>query len=122
MNQSLARFALHWAVTALSLCAASVVFSGIRFTSATALLLAALVLGFANAVVRPLLILLTLPLTVLTLGLFLLVINAVVLQLVAALVTGFTVAGFGTAFVASIFIALTSVVFGALLGAGRREP
>lgn len=120
MTNSLARFCLHWAVTALSLCAASFVFSGIHFADAKALLIAALVLGFANAIVRPLLILLTLPLTVLTLGLFLLFINAIVLELVAALVEGFTIAGFGTAFFASIFIAITSVIIGALLGAGRR--
>ena len=119
MPNSLTRFLLHWTVTSLSLWAASAVFRGLHFTDAQALVIAALVLGFANAIVRPLLIILTLPLTLVTLGLFLLVINAIVLQLVAALVSGFTISSFGTAFLASIFISITSYLIGALLGAGN---
>ncbi len=113
MHNSLLRFLLHWGVTALSLWAASFVFDGLRFASVSALVVAALLLGLANAVVRPLLILLTLPLTLLTLGLFLLVVNAMMLLLVSALVTGFTIAGFWTAFFASIFISILSYVIGA---------
>jgi len=120
MPNSLTRFLLHWAVTALSLWAASYVFRGIHFADAQALVVAALLLGFANAIVRPLLILLTLPLTVLTLGLFLLVVNALMLLLVAALVTGFSIDSFWTAFFASIFIAILSFFIGAGLGAGAR--
>jgi putative membrane protein len=90
----------------LSLWVASHVFDGLSFSSKSALLVSALVLGFANAVLRPILVLLTLPLTFLTLGLFLLVINALMIQLVAALVNGFKVSGFWTAFFASIFIAI----------------
>lgn len=116
MPNKLARFVLHWVVTSLSLWVASQVFSGIRFANTSSLIISALVLGFANAIVRPLLVILTLPLTLLTLGLFLLVINAVVLILVSALVSGFTISSFGTAFLASIFIALTSFVISALLG------
>lgn len=116
MPNKLARFVLHWVVTSLSLWVASQVFSGIRFANTSSLIISALVLGFANAIVRPLLVILTLPLTLLTLGLFLLVINAVVLMLVSALVSGFTISSFGTAFLASIFIALTSFVISALLG------
>jgi len=122
MSKALLRFVLHWAATALSLWVASQVFEGIRFADAHALIVAALVLGFANAIVRPLLIVLTLPLTVLTLGLFLLVINALMLLLVAALVEGFGVAGFGTALVAGIFISITSYCIGALLRAGTGAP
>lgn len=118
MANGLARFLLHWAVTSLSLWVATYVFPGMRFADFPSLVVAALVLGFANAVVRPLLILLTLPLTVLTLGLFLLVINALVLLLVSALVSGFSIAGFGTAFIASIFISIFSFVVGGLLGSG----
>lgn len=72
--------------------------------------------AFANALVKPLLVVLTLPLTLLTFGLFLLVINALVLLLVGWLVRGFRISGFWTAFFASIFISLLSIAFGALFG------
>jgi putative membrane protein len=97
---------------------ASQVFSGLRFSDTSSLIVAALLLGLANAVVRPLLVILTLPLTVLTLGLFLLVINALVLLLVSSLVQGFSISGFWTAFFASMFISILSYIIGALLGDG----
>ncbi len=103
-------FLLHWAITSLSLWVASHVFRGIRFSSASALIVSALLLGFANAVLRPVLVIFTLPLTLVTLGFFLLVINALMLLLVSALVKGFTVSGFWTAFFASIFISLLSLL------------
>jgi putative membrane protein len=115
MLENLTPFLLHWAITALSLWVASHVFKGLKFDKASSLIIAALLLGFANAVVKPLLILLTLPLTLLTFGLFLLVINALMILLVARLVRGFTVSSFWTAFFASIFISLLSVLIGALV-------
>jgi putative membrane protein len=115
MLDNLLPFLLQWAVSALTLWIASHVFGGIRFASTSSLVVAALLLGFVNAVVRPILIFLTLPLTVITLGLFLLVINAMMLLLVAALVRGFTISGFWTAFFASIFIAVLNLALGALL-------
>jgi putative membrane protein len=118
MLNTLAAFLLHWAIIAFSLWVASHIFSGIRFESTSALVVSALLLGFANAIVKPVLILLTLPLTLLTFGLFLLVINALVLLLVAALVKGFKVSGFWTALFASLFVSLPSIVFGALVGGG----
>jgi putative membrane protein len=108
MMNELRPFLLHWGITSLALWVASHVFRGIRFTDFASLLVTALLLGFANAVVKPLLIVLTLPLTLLTFGLFLLVINALMIQLVSALVKGFQVSSFWTAFFASIFIALFS--------------
>jgi putative membrane protein len=72
-------------------------------------------LGLANALVKPLLVVLTFPLTLVTFGLFILVINALMILLVAWLVKGFQVSGFWTAFFASIFISLLSVPIGALL-------
>ena len=78
-------------------------------------MVSALLLGFANAVVRPLLVVLTFPLTLLTLGLFILVINALMLLLVSALVRGFTVSGFWTAFFGSLFISVISLGLGALV-------
>lgn len=91
-------FMLTWAITSLSLWAATYVFEGLQFNDSGALIISALVLGLANAIVRPLLILFTLPLTIFSLGLFLLVINALVLMLVAELVSGFVLSGFWTAF------------------------
>jgi putative membrane protein len=108
-------FLIHWAITAFSLWLASRIFKGLKFQSASALVVSALLLGFANAIVKPLLIFLTLPLTLITFGLFLLVINALVLMLVAAIVKGFRISGFWTAFFASIFISLLSIVIGALV-------
>lgn len=119
MSGMLPPFLLHWAITALSLWAASYVFDGIRFASTGALVISALLLGFANAIVRPVLIFLTLPLTFLTLGFFLLVINALMILLVSALVKGFTVSGFWTAFFAAIFIAVLSFLISLFIGTGR---
>ena len=116
MLQNLTPFLVHWAITALALWAASYLFRGIKFDSTGALFIAALLLGFANAVVKPLLIVLTLPLTLLTFGLFLLVINALMILLVSALVRGFKVSGCWTALYASIFISLLSIAIGSLVG------
>lgn len=99
---------LLWALNTLGLWVADDVFDGIRFDSAGALWVSGLLLGLVNAVIRPVLIVLTLPLTVLTLGLFLLVINGLMVLLVATLVSGFHVAGFWT----GVFVALFLTVFG----------
>jgi putative membrane protein len=119
MFNSLPSFLVHWGIMSLSLWVTSYVFSGIRFADTGSLVISALLLGFANAIVRPLLIILTLPLTVVTLGLFLLVINALMILLVSSLVRGFGVSGFWTAFFASIFISIMSFVIGAILGDGN---
>ena len=115
MLQNLTPFLLHWGITALSLWVASHVFSGLKFASVSALIVSALLLGFANAIVKPLLIVLTLPLTFITFGLFLLVINALMIQLVAWLVKGFKLSGFWAAFFASIFISVLSFALEAFL-------
>lgn len=112
---NLTLFLVQWGLTSLSLWVASYIFSGLKFADGGSLLIAALMLGFANAVVKPLLILFTLPLTVVTMGLFLLVVNALVLMLVAALVSGFTISSFWTAFFASIFISLFSLFVSGLV-------
>ena len=119
MIENLTPFLLHWGILALSLWAASYVFHGISFESPSALAISSLLLGLANAVIRPLLILLTLPLTLVTFGLFLLVINAVMILLVSALVRGFRVSGFWTAFFASIFISILSFLLGYFLLGGE---
>lgn len=116
MLAELNTFVFDWIVTALSLWIASHVFRGIKFSSSGTLLIAALLLGFANAWIKPILIFLTLPLTLVTLGFFLLVINALMILLVAKLVSGFKVTGFWTALFASIFVSILSMILSALLG------
>lgn len=121
MLENLTAFFLHWAITGLCLWIASLVFKGIRFDSTGALVGSALLLGLANALVKPLLIVLTLPLTLLTFGLFLLVVNALVLLLVAALVKGFRVSGFWTALFASLFISILSIIIGGFVVGGTPD-
>lgn len=121
MLTNLTPFLLHWAITGFALWVASHVFKGMQFSSTSSLVVSALLLGLANAIVRPLLVLLTLPLTLLTFGLFLLVINALMLLLVAKVVNGFKISGFWTAFWASIFMAVLSFVLGAFLLGGSPE-
>lgn len=114
MFDNLAGFFINWGITAASLWLASLLFSGIRFSNTPALIISALLLGFANALLRPMLAILTLPLTFLTLGFFLLVINALILLLVAKLVAGFRISGFWTAFFASLFISIVGTALGSL--------
>lgn len=118
MHNNLMPFLLHWGIMSLSLWIASHLFKGLQFKDSSSLIISALLLGFANAIVKPLLIILTLPLTLITLGFFLLVINALMLQLVASLVQGFKISGFWTAFFASIFISVLSFLIGASLSDG----
>jgi putative membrane protein len=115
MFENLQPFLLHWTITTLSLWVASHVFQGIKFASTGALLVSAVLLGFANAIVKPFLVVLTLPLTFITFGLFLLVINALMILLVARLVKGFKVAGFWTALWASVLVSVLSFAIGAWL-------
>ncbi len=90
-------FVVRWLVSALALYLTSLIVRGIEIRGLAALLFAAITIGILNAVVRPILLLLTLPLTVLTLGLFVLVVNAGMLWLAASVVKGFEVHGFWSA-------------------------
>lgn len=112
MTNNIIEFLAHWGITALSLWVAGFIFHGISFTNKKSLLIAALLLGLANAIIRPIVILLTIPLTIFSFGFFLLVINALMMLLVSTLVSGFKVSGFWTAFFASIFIAVLSFFVG----------
>lgn len=91
------RLLLAWLINAAALFALPFVMSSIHIADFTTALLAALLLGLVNALIRPVLVLLTLPVTVLTLGLFILVINGLLFWLVAHFVAGFQVAGFWSA-------------------------
>jgi putative membrane protein len=91
--------------------------TGVHFRSVGSVLLAALVLGLANLLVRPLLLLLTLPLNILTFGLFTLVVNALIFLLVAAVVPGMRVAGFLSALVGALLTGVLAWLIGLLLKA-----
>lgn len=99
-------FLLRWFIGSLGLWLAATIVPGINVAGVGTLMIAALLLGVVNAVVRPLLIILTLPITVITLGFFLLVINAAMLGLVALLLPGLTISGFFAALLGSIVISV----------------
>ncbi len=101
-------FIVRTLINALGLWIASALVPGLSFTSSGALLLAAFLLGIVNAVIRPILIFLTLPITILTLGIFLFVINALMVMLVAALLDGFMLTGFWSALFGALIVSITS--------------
>jgi putative membrane protein len=109
-------------ITAAGLWLAAELIDGIQFETTGSLLAAAVLLGVVNAVVRPLLVLLTLPITILTLGLFLLVVNGAMLSLVAWMLSGFSVDGTGAALLGAIVVGFTSWVASWYIGpTGRPE-
>jgi putative membrane protein len=99
-----------WLATVLGLGIATLITPGIKAKSFVTFLIAATVLGLINAFIRPVLWLLTAPLSVLTFGLFVLVINALMIMLAAALVPGFEVKGFGSALLVAIIMAVIGVI------------
>src|SRR5689334_17302086 len=113
-------FLLRAAFVAVGLWLATQVFAGLTFDAPNTLIAAALLLGIVNAVIRPLFLILTLPITVLTLGFFLLVINAAMLGLVAFILDGFQIADFWTAVGASLVVSLTSWVASNAIGSNGR--
>ncbi len=114
-------FLLRAAICALGLWVASQIFTaGLHFASPQKLAVAAVLLGIVNAFVRPLAFILTLPLTVLTLGLFLLVLNAGMVGLVAWIVPGFTIAGFWTAVGTAVIVSLVSWAASSAIGSSGR--
>jgi putative membrane protein len=100
----------RWVVNAAMLLLVAYLYPGVQVDGLGAALIAALLLGLVNALVRPLLVLLTLPVTVLTLGLFIFVINAALFWFVAEIVRGFRVTGFGAALLGSILYSLFTLV------------
>ena len=105
-------------ITAFALWAATQLVPGIHVSGILGLLLAALIFGLVNAVVRPVAMLLSLPLTVVTLGLFLLVVNAAMIGLVALFLAGFVVSGFVPAVLAAILTGITGWI-GSMVTKGR---
>jgi len=107
------KFLLHWLVIALALWVTAAILPGVGFTSTTALAIAAIVLGLVNALVRPVLTILTLPITILTLGLFYLLVNGFVFFLASKIVPGFEVAGFWWAVLGALVVGIISWFIGA---------
>jgi putative membrane protein len=105
----------RWILNAAALLLVAYIYPGVHVDSFFAALVAALVLGLVNAVIRPLLVILTLPVTLLTLGLFLFVINALCFWFVAELVKGFAVSGFGGALIGSILYSVITLLTSWLL-------
>lgn len=105
-------FLIHWLIVGVALWVTTQVVGGVHVSSVQTLIFAALVLGLVNALVRPVLTLLTLPLTILTLGLFYLVVNGLAFGLAAALVRGFSVDGFGSAVLGALVVSIVSWVIG----------
>ncbi len=102
---------VHWLVTALAIGIAAYLIPGIEVTLVGALVLA-VVLGIINIFIKPVIGLLTLPINILTLGIFSLIVNALLIMLAGLVVPGFAVAGFWPAFFFSIVVSLVSAVFG----------
>jgi putative membrane protein len=109
------RILLVWLVNAIALIAVAYLMPSISVSSFTSALIAALVLGLVNAVIRPVLVLLTLPVTVITLGLFILVINALLFWFVGSILEGFHVQGFWGALVGSILFSIVSWLLSTLV-------
>ena len=103
-------FWVRFLISACGLLLAAWLVDGVHFGGLLSLLFAALVLGVVNAIVRPVILLLTLPITVITLGLFLLVLNGALLGLAALLVPGFVIDGFWSALFGAIIVSLTGMV------------
>ncbi|MEA2165412.1 MAG: putative rane protein [Thermoanaerobaculia bacterium] len=99
---------LRWALNTLALFVVVTVVPGFHYRSIVSLAIAALVLGLLNAVVRPILVVLTFPITVVTLGLFLIVLNAVVLELTAFFTPGFRIDDFVAALIGAVVLAIVS--------------
>ncbi len=113
---------LRWLILTFAIMTAAYLFSGIHVNGFGSALFAALVLGILNAFFRPILLILTLPINVLTLGLFTFVINAVLLMMTSGLIGGLVVDGFGSALFGSLVISLVSLLLSSFVsGRGRVE-
>jgi putative membrane protein len=104
---------IRWLLLAAALLLVAHIYPGVVVASFGSAMIAALVLGLLNTLLRPILVLLTLPVTVLTLGLFLFVINALMFYFAASLLQGFHVAGFGAALIGSLLYSLCGLVIDA---------
>lgn len=110
MLPAMIKLLVKWLLSAAALLLVATIYSGVEVRTFTAALVASFVIGLLNAVIRPILVVLTLPVTVLTLGLFLFVINALMFWAAAGLLDGFHVRGFGAAVIGSLLYSVLGVV------------
>lgn len=115
------RHLINWLLSALAVWVVSRLLHGFHVSSIPAALIAALVIGFVNATLGAVLKILTLPLTIMTLGIFWFIINALMLELASAIVPGFKIDSFAAAFVGAIILSLVNMLFRWLTGTGRKE-
>ena len=115
-------FLIRLIVNAVALLIVAYFLPGVHVASFTSAIIVALILGIVNAVLRPILIILTLPVVILTLGLFTFVINAITFYLVAHLGLGLTVNGFGSAFLGALVLSIVSYVLSSLVSAAEGPP
>jgi putative membrane protein len=108
-------FLIHWLIRAVAIIITAYLLPGVRLSGFAAALVTAAVLGLVNLLIRPLLLLLTLPLNILTLGLFTFVINALLILLTSAIVPGFTVTGFGWALLFSLVLSIINYLLGVIV-------
>ncbi len=120
MSERVFSFGRRWIVTTLGVLVAAKLVNGIHYDGWDSLVVASLLLGFFNAFIRPILLVLSLPLLLVSAGLFLLVINALLLWSVGGLVHGFAVSGFWSAVWGSLIIGLVSIVFDLLISGKSR--
>ena len=118
MSERFSNFLQRWLITTLGVLVAALLVRGIRYDAATALFLASLSLGLLNTFIRPILVFFTLPFVLLTLGLGLWVINALLLLFVGSVVKGFHVTNFWSALIGALIISMTSFAANILLGRG----
>lgn len=113
---------MTWVLSAVAVSISAWIVPGVSVDSFGKAMVAAAILGIVNALVRPLLVLLTLPVTILTLGLFLLVVNAACVAIAANVVEGFHVEGFFPAVIMVIVLTLVSSVIGSIFGSRKPQP
>jgi putative membrane protein len=114
-------FLIRLLVNAIALLIVAYLLPGVHVASVTGAIIAALVLGIVNAILRPILVILTLPVVILTLGLFTLVINAITFYIVAHLGIGLSVDGFWSAFLGALVLTIVSYLLSTLVGAAEQK-
>lgn len=114
------KFIIRWLVNSIGLLVTAYLIPGIRFENYITALVAALVLGIINAIIRPILLILTLPINILTLGIFTLFINALMFWLAGKVVPGFYITDYGTAFWAALVFSLISWFTSAIFNTGSK--
>ncbi len=107
--------------TAVAVLFAAYILKGVEVDSTITALIVAIVLGLLNSFIKPILIVLTIPITIITLGLFLLVINIIIIKWAASLVTGFSVDGWFSALIFSLVVSFVSSLIEALIGSNKKE-